>query len=119
MVAQMAKAVRINDTVAVSRGPRRSAAQTSGRIARNPSGLVYSDKGSSGLNGAPGRTRMARPSTAAVSACSRTLHARAPTRIVRAHRTITGVTTERAGDIAAATSVTQIGTTLSSAELPT
>ena len=36
-------------TLAVSRGPRRSAAQTSGRIARKPSGLVYSARGSSGL----------------------------------------------------------------------
>ena len=39
-VAQTVKPVRMTPTVAVSRGPRRSAAQTSGRMARKPSGLV-------------------------------------------------------------------------------
>ncbi len=40
IVAQTVKPVRMTPTVAVSRGPRRSAAQTSGRMARKPSGLV-------------------------------------------------------------------------------
>ncbi len=70
MVAQTAKTVRIRATVEVSRGPRRNAAQTSGRIVRNPSGLVYSERGSSGLNPIS-PTATAHPSTATTPSNSR------------------------------------------------
>ena len=89
IVAQIAKPVRIKPTVAVSRGPRRSAAQTSGRIVRKPSGLVYWVRGSSGLK-AIRPTPMANISAAATAPSSWRLKERQPE---SAHSTMTGVTT--------------------------
>jgi hypothetical protein len=89
MAAQTAKAVSTKLTLAVSRGPRRSAAQTSGTMMRKPSGLVYSERGSSGLSEirptrtAPPSMSPMRPSSSRVTVVQS----------VAAHSTIAGVTT--------------------------
>ncbi len=104
IVAQMVKPVRIRLTVAVSRGPRRNAAQTSGRIARKPSGLEYSARGSSGLKAMRPTPRVT-ASTAIIditSPRSKSAHSE------RAHSTITGVTTS-APAASPSHQVTQIG----------
>ena len=86
---QIAQPVRINPTVAVSRGPRRNAAHSRGRIAKKPSGLVYSERGNSGLN-AIRPTATADSSDTVTAPSSRASNARHSD---CAHSTITGVTT--------------------------
>ena len=102
-VAQTAKPVRITLTMAVSRGPRRSAANTSGRMARKPSGAEYSERGTSGLK-AIKPTAMADASTASIGPNSSRSSARKP---LCAHSTIAGVTT-RAPAVSPSHQVTQI-----------
>ena len=111
IVAQMAKAVRITATVAVSRGPRRSAAHSSGRMARKPSGLVYSDKGSSGLNAADADRDGKAEHGGDVAQFARRM-ARSRDQAVRAHSTMTGVTTS-APAASPSHQVTQTGASLS------
>ena len=113
IVAQMAKIVRMTATVAVSRGPRRNAAQINGKIARNPSGLVYWERGNSGLN-VMRPTRIAQPNTAAMSRNSRPSIAR---QSVTAHRTMTGVTTS-APAVSPSHHVIQTGARVGSAANP-
>ena len=101
-------------TVAVSRGPRRNAAHTSGRIARKPSGLVYSARGSSGLKAIrPTATRRAqhRRDAAGIAAVEV-----APV-AMRAHSTMTGVTTS-APAASPSHQVTQIGLNFAQAAKP-
>ncbi len=101
---QIVKPVRIKLTVAVSRGPRLSAAHTSGRIARKPSGLEYSERGSSGLKAtAPTATAQAMTAPAAANSSRR----KAPRQFC-AHSTIAGVTTS-APAASPSHQVTQIG----------
>ena len=100
-VAQIAKPVRISATVAVSRGPRQSAAHTSGRIARKPSGLVYSDAGSIGLK-AMNPTATAKTSTAAaaqrIRACQTAPAGSRPQNDDRRHHQCAGDVAQPPGD---------------------
>src|SRR6185503_16426615 len=94
-------------------GPRRNAAQTNGRMARNPSGLEYSVRGSSGLK-ATKPTSAVSDSTAAIATSSlRVKFARSDC----AHSTMAGVTT-KAPAASPSHHVTQIGENFAQAANP-
>ena len=86
---QIANPVSTSATVAVSRGPRRSAAHSSGTMVRKASGVVCCVRGTSGLK-AISPTSTAIPSTAALARHS---PAAKPRQSKRAHNTSTGAST--------------------------
>src|ERR1700694_886478 len=86
-VPQTAKHARMNATVAVSRGPDRSAAQISGRMAKNASGARLAVCSKRGL-----KPTMPRANVVAIMAAERSSPSRSSDRGAL-HNTITGVTT--------------------------